>query len=132
EAGETLSPDGVIPVPEGVPDRVRADGPGTAAEYLVITAEEDGRILRVRKRAKPRIRLEVRGRPLPDVANHLLDTEPTGSRGERTDASGMSATGPEVRMREVGRRISPGKAPDLPVGGGGRRLLSCGSWRQET
>src|SRR5262245_32217494 len=132
KASKDLTPDGVIPIPEGVPDRVRCDGPGTAAEYLVVTSEEDGRILRVGKCAKPRIRLEVRGRPLPDVADHLLDAERAGPCRERADASGMSATGPEVRAREVWRSIAPGKAPNLPLGSRCRRLLPLGLGRKST
>src|SRR5690242_3949915 len=130
KAGEDLPPDGVVPVAEGVPDRVRCDGPGTAAENLVVTAEEDGRILRVRERPKPRIWLEVGGRPLPDVADHLLDTERAGPGGERSDGGGMSPARPEIRPRPVGRGIPPGEAPDRAPGCRRRGLLPLGLGRK--
>src|SRR5262249_61057332 len=71
KAGEDLPPDGVVPVPEGVPDCLRCDGPRSAAQNSVVTAKEDGRILRVGEVAKPWIRFEGRRRPLPDLPDTL-------------------------------------------------------------
>src|SRR4051812_41642064 len=71
---ENLAPHGVVPVSKGGASGHGCNPPRPAAQDFVFRAEEDLGILAVRKRLKPRIRQEIRGRPLPDVTQQLQDT----------------------------------------------------------
>jgi 5-dehydro-2-deoxygluconokinase len=71
ETGEDLPPDRVVPVAERAPAGHRADPERPAAQHLVLRAEEHLRVLLVRPGLEPRVRQEVRARPLPDVPDQL-------------------------------------------------------------
>src|SRR2546426_12092899 len=75
EAGEDLAPLRQVPVAEGVADGDRARRPRAAAQHLVPVAEVGRRVLAVRECLEPGVGLEVAGRPLPDVADHLMAAE---------------------------------------------------------
>src|SRR2546423_3757702 len=75
KAGEDLSTLGQVPVPERVPDRDRPRRPRAAAQHLVALPEVRLGVLAVREGGEARVRGEVAGRPLPDVANHLVTAE---------------------------------------------------------
>src|SRR5690348_13016190 len=72
EAAEDLAANGIIPVTERI-----ADGPGprcprSAAQHLVLAAEEHFRVFGIRKRLISRIADEIARRPLPHVADHSV------------------------------------------------------------
>src|SRR5436309_124552 len=70
EAAEDLAADRAVPVPEGVPYSARSRGPRTSTEHPVIAAEDCFAVLLVRKAFEARVRLQIAGGPLPDVADH--------------------------------------------------------------
>src|SRR4051812_10221648 len=72
EAAEDLAADGVVPVAKRVANRPGPRGPRAAAEDLVLGAEEDLGILRVRETLEAGPRPEITGRPLPHVADHAV------------------------------------------------------------
>src|SRR5262249_18101518 len=78
---------------------------------------------------KPRIGLKVRSRPLPDVSNHLLDTERARPGWKRADPDGLPAPRPEVCTRPIRGRIPPGVPPARPPCSG-RGLLPFGFRRK--
>src|SRR6516225_5533346 len=113
EAGEDLPPDGVVPVPERAPAGHRADRERTAAEHLVLRTEEHLRVLPVGPGAKPRIRAEVRTRPLPDVPDQL-----PGPARRRPGRIRAGRRGTQESLAEVGvRRLRVRVTPRVPAGG---------------
>src|SRR5262249_59419450 len=71
EPGEDLPPDRVIPVPERAAAGNRRHAERSAAQHLVLRAEEHLGVLLVRPRHEPRVRQEVRVCPLPHVTDKL-------------------------------------------------------------
>src|SRR5262245_23724236 len=71
--GEDLAPLRVVPVAEARPRDDLVGDPRAAPEDPMLVAEEDLRVLGVRKGAEPRVPLEMRRRPLPDGALHVLE-----------------------------------------------------------
>ena len=94
---EDLAPDRVVPVAER-PATGNAVGPERSpSQHLVVAAEEHLRILPIREGPEPRIRMETRRRPLPHVADHLLDT-----RCRRPGRVGADAGGTGGAQRHAG------------------------------
>src|SRR5438477_13146827 len=91
EAGEDLAADGEVPVAERGAGDERRRRPRSAAEDLVLGPIEHLGILLVGERDETGIGDEVGGRPLPHVAQHLLDAVPAGAAG----------IGPDRRRAEV-------------------------------
>src|SRR5262249_36574455 len=73
DAGEDLAALRVVPVAEARAGDDRVGHPGAAAQDAIVAAEEDLRILRVRKGAKTGVAGEVRASPLPDRALQELE-----------------------------------------------------------
>ncbi len=114
EPGEDLPPDRVVPVPERAPAGHRADRERPAAEHLVLGTEEHLRVLPVGPGAKPRIRTEVRTRPLPDVPDQLPG--PARRRPLRVRAG---RRGPQELLAQVGvRGLRLRVAPRVTAGTG--------------
>src|SRR5690349_8771086 len=82
--------------------------PSSAAKHLVLVAEEDLGVLRIRKRLESGVSDEVGARPLPDVAQHLNRAALRG-----TVAVGARGCETEGELVEVG---------PIAAGTGGRRL----------
>src|SRR5436190_18894600 len=109
-AGEYLSAFREIPVAEGRANHVAARSPRAAPKHLVGVAEEHLRVLGVGEWAKSRVGEEVRGRPLPDIAEHLCRAAVCGAiRVARESA-------PEGELVEIGAGAVGTLGRRLPLG----------------
>src|SRR5688572_22371513 len=117
KSGEYLAPDRIVPVSECVSDRARTCSPRSAAENLVIGAEELLRVLRIRECLETGMSAKVGGRPFPYVADHsvasqgrdILLVSQNRSGGEHKlihvrESCGYRSIAPRVVMRGPGRR----------------------------
>src|SRR5262249_32033270 len=73
DAGEDLAALREVPVAEARAGDHRVGDPGAAAQDAIVAAEEDLRVLRIRKGTKTGVTGEVRARPLPDRALQELE-----------------------------------------------------------
>src|SRR5262249_51205868 len=76
--------------------------------------EEHLAVLLIREHAKARVRPEVGRRPLPDVADHVLDAVRAGARRVRPERRGPRRPVTEVRPAGCRRGGSPREAPGPP------------------
>src|SRR5438105_9041846 len=118
EPGEDLPADRIVPVPERRPGHQRGGRPRPAAEDLVVGAVEHLGVLLVGEGDEAGVGGEVGRRPLPHVAQHLLDAVPAGAVGIGPDRRRA-----EVALAEVGVhwRLTP------PLSGG--HPPTPGHWR---
>src|ERR1700751_3483466 len=70
---EDLAPLRVVPVAEARPGDDLVGDPGAPAQDPMLVAEEDLRVLRIRKGSETGVALEMRGGPLPDGTPHVLE-----------------------------------------------------------
>src|SRR5262245_7911726 len=120
EASEDLPPDGIVPVAEGAPRRVRVGGPGAAEQPLVVRSEEDLRILPGGEGPKTRAAVEVGGGPLPDVPDQLPHAV-----GRRALPIAPRPARAEPALAEIGTAGLEGVAPRVAAGPLGHRVPAC-------
>ena len=103
DAAEDLPPIRVIPVAEAGPQGRRLHRPRPAAQHPVVPAEERLGVALVNHRGEARPRLQRRARPLPDVAEQLLDS--VGRRAGRVGADRRRAQSFAAEVGVGGRRL---------------------------
>src|ERR1700694_635035 len=72
EAAEDLAANRIVPVAEGVANRTRPRGPGSAPKHLVRASKEGRRVFAVGKGRESRPRKEITRGPLPHVTDESV------------------------------------------------------------
>src|SRR5262249_34852127 len=108
DAGEDLAALREVPVAEARAGDDRVGDPGAAAQDAIVAAEEDLRVLWIRKGTKTGVTGEVRARPLPDRA--LQELELARPRSCSLLPLGL-ARQPLPRPTSIGVGLPPGNVP---------------------
>ncbi len=103
---EDLAPDRMVPVAERPPAGNAVGPERSPSQHFVVAAEEHLRVLPVGEGPETRIRMETRRRPLPHVADQLLDTRCRRTRRVRADARWT-----EMALTEIGKFLVCGHVP---------------------